>query len=127
MALQNGLYSKQIYWPHELRIELAEVMMLADKPRYTNYYADRWAGKYKSRFPFNIYKVSIHGEPIECEWCDGFIIKVVTRMHNRYNRHQDICFAIAVNGFDTIVKTVWCNDHDDLHNTIDESKYVKEN
>lgn len=60
------------------------------------------------------------GEVIEVELCNGVIQKRVVRF--RATPRIDLVMVIANDG---LVKTVWGNDRDDAHTTLDTSKYVK--
>lgn len=60
-------------------------------------------------------------QPIEVETKDGQINKVVYR--TAYNEKFDLVIVVVAN--DGFVRTVWLNRVDDIHNSLDESKYNK--
>lgn len=56
---------------------------------------------------------------IEIETDDNVVKKILYR--GRYNDNLDICFAIIPDLW--LVKTVWLNERNDIHNTLDRSRY----
>lgn len=60
--------------------------------------------------------------PFEVEVQDGEVVKFVVRLG--MNENQDISIAVGCqNGY--IIKTAWVNNKEDIHCTLDTSKYVK--
>ena len=60
---------------------------------------------------------------VEVEVRDGIVVKVVVRLS--YDDIFDLVMAIAVDQGRAVVKTVWLNHRNDLHRTLDHSKYCK--
>lgn len=124
----NGLYSKQVYWPKLVDFSVKYAMSCKYSVMPT-LHCERRAKEYGLG---NAYKAMMYGEVIEAEFDSGTLTKIVTRLPHRYNEAEDICAAIAfdyVEGEDGYniecrVKTLWLNDRNDNHLTIDESKYV---
>lgn len=125
MELQNGLYSRQVYWPNEIQNQTMAFVQLRRKLRPTNHYLYKCR---KLHIDYGAYKMALHGEIIECEWQNG-LQKIVTRIRDLYKPSLDVCFAIQINGWidrEVIIKTVWYNEHTDNHVTINKTNYVKE-
>lgn len=121
----HGTYNKALYWPdgvdyvidHVLGDEYAILASTHAKDRIREY-----------NLPLLCYKSCLYGKIIEVTFVEGHLIKIVTRLHDRRATGQDICFAIifkhGVNRPLALVKTVWCNDEDDDHATLDWRQYV---
>ncbi len=60
-------------------------------------------------------------EVIEVEVINDRVSKLVVRGH--YNADLDIVFVVIPNGT-YVVKTVWFQERNDLHRTLDRSRYV---
>lgn len=80
--------------------------------------------------PGRIYKAMLYGEVIEAEFHKGKLTKIVTRLKDKRSDSIDICAAILINPVDTYgnvakVKTVWINDRDDNHKTINKEMYIR--
>lgn len=119
--MRNGVYNKAVYWPDEL----ATMLTLVKKNRWlmkpTGHYKEKASAL---RLPDNCYKVAMHGEIIEAEYDCG-LVKIVTRVPNRYCKNNDLCFAVLLRGVEARVKTVWLNNREDNHYTLQEDGYVK--
>ena len=76
--------------------------------------------------PVGAYKAALYGEVIEAELEHGTVVKVVTRLPHRFDSTLDICFAVAIDGEEARVKTVWLNRRNDNHETICKENYVRE-
>lgn len=120
--MQTGIYNKAVYWP----IEVKQAIKIAMSKRYivspTQHYQFKAE---KLTLPNNCYKALLHGEIVEVEVNNGYVVKVVTRLRNRYNHAQDICGAIVLDGVEARVKTVWTNRCNDKHWTIRKENYVR--
>lgn len=123
----DGLYSKQIYFPKEVEFSVQYALSKSFFVYPTTHYFDKAK---QLGINSNTYKALLYGEIIEAEFVKGRLVKIITRINNRYNFDEDICGAIAFdydsmsNHFVARVKTVWENRTSDKHDTIDESKYV---
>ena len=58
---------------------------------------------------------------IELEITNGRIAKMVIR--GEYDDYDDICMAVNFDRGSLFIRTVWLNDINDTHNTLDTSKY----
>lgn len=119
--MKNGLYNRAVYWNEEIESKIEKLMGARFEVKPTKHYFDK---AHMLVLPDRCYLAALHGQIIEIEYADG-IQKIVTRIPDRYNRANDICFAIRIEGWTATVKTVWVNRHSDNHYTIDESKYVR--
>jgi hypothetical protein len=121
----HGTYNRALYWPdgidyvvdHVLGDEYAILASLHAKDRIK-----------EKHLPEFVYKSCLYGEIVEATFTEGHLDKIVTRLHDRRDNHNDICFAIifkhGVNRPLALVKTVWCNNEDDDHATLNWSQYV---
>lgn len=120
--MKNGVYNKAIYWPDELK----NMVSLAKWNRWilvpTEHYKDKAA---ILKLPDNCYKTAMYGEVVEAEYYYG-LNKIITRVHNKYDRSKDMVFAISLSGVEARVKTVWLNDRADNHYTLHKSVYMSE-
>lgn len=61
---------------------------------------------------------------VEVGVADGRIAKILFR--GRYNDTHDVCMVLIPNGSKPwTVKTVWLNDNNDGHKTLDRSRYME--
>lgn len=122
----NGLYSKQVYWPEGIQAVLDHVL----SNKYVIFNTIHASDKiFYLGLPDRIYKAMLYGEVIEAEFHKGKLTKIVTRLKDKRSDSIDICAAILINPVDTYgnvakVKTVWINDRDDNHKTINKEMYV---
>jgi len=49
-------------------------------------------------------------------------VKIVVRLP--YNDTHDIVLVLLFSSYDNILKTVWLNDRNDIHKTLDRSRYA---
>lgn len=125
LSLQAGTYNKAVYWPIELELKLENVMSRRYQIEPTAHLFDRIE---QYHLPRGCYKALLYGEIIEAEVDENHnIVKIVTRIPNRYYIDEDICSAIIIdNNLLNIarVKTVWINMNYDTHKTINKNNYV---
>lgn len=123
--LKDGVYNKAVFWPDKLVQMIDEQMKCCYKVNATKHYFDKCR---MLHLPKNCYKAMMYGEVVEAEIRNGTLVKIVTRLPNHQNMTEDICAAILlhVNGFyDVKVKTVWINQANDNHSTINILNYIK--
>ena len=124
MSKLNGLYSKQIYWPENVQAVIDHVLSC---PHFIDATLHAKEKMNQLCLPDRIYKAMAHGEIIEAEFTNGRLVKIVTRLPHK-SRPVDICAAIIIapeNRYGILrVKTVWTNNHNDNHSTIDKRAYV---
>lgn len=123
---QNGTYNKAVYWPKWLEEAINSVLDV----RYDVYATAHCRNRIQSYgLPQGCFTAMLYGEVVEAECHNGNITKIVTRLPNRKNTNQDICAAILLEhndyGHKASVKTIWLNQHDDMHGTIDRKNYVE--
>ena len=124
--MKNGLYNKGVYWTKELDDSIKELLSKHYKviPTFHTYNKVD-----KLKLPKGCYRACLFGDVVEAQVEDGKVVKIITRLLNRYNPKQDICAAIMLKPSEekneAIVKTIWTNAHDDDHETINKSNYVK--
>lgn len=124
-TVKDGVYNKAVFWPDKLIEMINKQMVYRYKVSATKHYFDKCRILH---LPKNCYKAMIHGEIIEAEVRNGSVVKIVTRLPNRRDMTEDICAAILLHSedfYDAKVKTVWTNQADDNHSTIDVSNYIK--
>lgn len=63
--------------------------------------------------------------PFEIEVDDGEIVKLVVRVP--YTEENDVSIAIQLNSSYgcPLIKTAWLNDRNDIHTTLDTTKYIQ--
>lgn len=63
--------------------------------------------------------------PFEIEVDDGEVVKLVVRVP--YTEENDVSIAIQLNSSNgcPLIKTAWLNDKNDVHTTLDTTKYVQ--
>lgn len=124
--LQNGTYNKAVYWPDALSALVEDNLNF----HYNVYAAVHCKNRIQQyNLPQGCFTAMLYGEVVEAEYYNGNITKVVTRLPNRKNQNQDICAAIMLEcndyGNKAKVKTVWLNERDDKHKTINRENYVE--
>lgn len=88
----------------------------ANKARHTDRYANAIPEFHD--LPLSAFKT------IEIETCENYVTKYVVRGH--WTKTLDLVFVLIPNGNRPwTVKTVWINERNDVHNTLDRSKYVR--
>ena len=124
-VVKDGVYNKAVLWPDRLVKMISEQLVYRYKVSATKHCLDKCEILH---LPKNCYKAMLYGEVIEAEIRNGLVVKIVTRLSNRYNMTEDICAAILLHAegfYDAKVKTIWTNCAEDNHSTIDVSNYVK--
>lgn len=124
--IQDGLYSRQIYFPNAVEYLVAKTL----RQKYKVYPTEHYFTKAKKlNINPNTYKALLYGDIIEAEISNSEVTKIIVRLPNRYDTSTDICGALAFNKNENdvfvSVKTVWLNNRFDNHNTIRTEKYVK--
>lgn len=124
--LQNGTYNKAVYWP-EVLSDLVEATLYT---QYTVCATVHCKNRIKSYgLPKGCFTAMLYGKVVEAEYHNGNITKIVTRLPNHKNTNQDICAVIMLEhncyGHKAKVKTIWLNERDDKHNTINKENYVE--
>lgn len=117
--MYNGTYNKAVYWNSEIE-NLVNTKL---SNRYTltcGYHARQRINE--NGLPQGVYKASLYGDVVECEFVDGCVHKVITRLPHK-NKPYDICFAVMFNDDVAFVKTVWLNSSTDNHDTIRKENY----
>lgn len=115
MEIKNGLYHKDIFLPK---------INLSDKIVKVNYSHHAIEAAYNDRYEEIILKDAYNfskSDIIEVEIKNKKIVKIVARFD--YNNNYDLIIVIIPQG--KIIKTVWLNDKNDLHKTLNRSKYNK--
>lgn len=121
IKLSDGTYNKAVYFPAGLQYILSKTMETRYKITSTRHADEKIKICHLSP---NIYKTALYGEVIEVEVKDCQIVKVITRLPSLFD-NVDICSAVAINGTEARVKTVWTNDRFDNHYTLRTENYVK--
>lgn len=118
--MYNGVYNKAVYWNDE-------IARLIDNKLHNRYTIT--IGKHAERrikennLPTYCYKASLYGEVVECEFIDGEVNKVVTRLPHR-TLPYDICSVVLFkDNQEAFVKTIWLNSIEDKHYTIRKENY----
>ena len=126
--MKDGIYNVDIYWPDELTETIKNLLSDRMTIARTDHY-DRRVEKYG--FNFGVYKAALFGEVVEATVSAGKVVKMVTRISNKYDNGEDICFVVSICWNPeaevnvAIVRTVWPNNGDDYHLTKDKAKYVE--
>ena len=126
LFLQNGTYNKAVYWPDRLK----ELVKDALDFRYNIYATAHCKNRIQEYgLPQGCFTTMLYGEIVEAEYYNNNITKIVTRLPNRKNKNQDICAVImlehSVYGHKAKVKTIWLNERNDKHKTINKENYVE--
>lgn len=124
-VVKDGVYNKAVFWPGRLVEMISKQLMYRYKASATKHCLNKCEILH---LPKNCYKAMMYGEVIEAEIRNGSVVKIVTRLPNRRYMTEDICAAILLHSegfYDAKVKTVWTNQADDNHSTIDVSNYIK--
>lgn len=125
----NGLYNKAVYWNTNIDTMVNQAM----NKRYMIEPTFHMTQKVHSlHLPNRCYLAVLYGEVVEAEVVNNKVVKVITRITNRYNIHQDICAAVLLTTDElgnniARVKTIWTNSHNDNHKTIKVENYICEN
>lgn len=113
--LKDGLYHKDVYMPKFDR---------PDRWFHVNYTRHAQEACLTDRYgeiePFEFINLA-QGEIVEIEIENRKIIKLVIRFE--YDDELDIVMVIVPQTLN--VKTVWLNERNDNHNTLNESRYIK--
>lgn len=124
-TVKDGVYNKAVFWPDKLIEMINKQLMYRYKVSATKHCLYKCVTLH---LPKNCYKAMMYDEVIEAEIKNGSVVKIVTRLPNRYNMTEDICAAILLHDegfYDAKVKTVWTNCAEDNHSTINVSNYIK--
>lgn len=115
MEIKNGLYHKDIFLP---KINLSDKMVKVNYSRHAlnAAYTDRYA-EIALRDAYNFSQSEI----IEIEVKNNKVIKIVARFD--YNIDYDLIVVIIPQT--KIIKTVWLNEKNDCHRTLDRSRYIR--
>lgn len=125
---KDGVYHKDVYFPTDLQIV---VQYILSRPLYVKPSQHYYGKIEKYGLGSGVYKVALYGEVIEAEIYDGQVVKIVTRIKNKYLDNCSMCFAIQLEDLKgigdkntVVIKTVWLNCEDDNHSTLDRTKYL---
>lgn len=120
--MEMGVYNKAVYWPIELEIKIQKIKSKPQRLIPTSHYKEKEA---KLKLPNNCYKAALYGQIVEAEYNGTSVTKIITRLTNRYNHSQDICYAIAIGNDGLHIKTVWTNNKEDNHYTLKANNYIQ--
>lgn len=115
MEIKNGLYHKDIFLPK---------INLSDKMVKVNYSHHAIEAAFNDRYEEIILKDAYNfskSEIIEVEIKNKKIVKIVARFD--YNTDFDLIVVIIPET--KVVKTVWLNEKNDCHRTLDRSRYIR--
>lgn len=122
--MKSGTYNKAVYWTEELQSKIDKAMSVHYSVKPTAHYREKamWLD-----IPHGFYRAALFGEIVEVEYdsATDSISKIITRLSNRKNIAEDICAAIALEGRQARVKTIWINHGSDNHKTLRTENYVK--
>jgi hypothetical protein len=111
-GMKDGLYHKDVYLPV---IEFAPVYVLT----LSLHAKDQIRLKNIPPFPLFFSRTC---EVVEIQVVNGVVSKILAR--RKVSSEWDVCFVFLVR--EKLIKTVWLNQRDDRHATLDENKYRKE-
>lgn len=127
LFLQNGTYNKAVYWPDALSALVEDSLNFHYNVYATSHCKNRIQ---QYNLPQGCFTAMLYGEVVEAEYYNGNITKIVSRLPNRKNKNQDICAAIMLEcnnyGNKAKVNTIWLNERNDKHKTINKENYVEE-
>ena len=125
---KDGVYHRDVYFPKDLQVVIC---YLLSKPLYVKPSLHYYEKATKWKLSKGAYKTALHGEIIEAEINDGQVVKIVTRIQDKFAPKYSMCFAIQLEDLKgteekgtVVVKTVWRNCEDDNHSTLDRTKYL---
>lgn len=111
--MKNGLYHKDIFLPK---------IRLQDKPLKVYYSLHAIDAAKNDRYGKIILPDTINfcsGTIIEVELKNDKVVKILLRVN--YSQKYDLCIVI---GSQFRVRTVWLNDKNDNHHTLNRAKYI---
>lgn len=117
--MYNGTYNKAVSWNSEIDSLISTKL----SSRYTitcGHHARQRITE--NNLPPKIYKTSLYGDVVECEFVDGVVHKIITRLPHR-TLPYDICSVVMFKDDKAFVKTVWLNSNTDNHSTIRKENY----
>lgn len=122
--MKSGTYNKAVYWTEELQSKIDRAMSVHYRVKPTAHYREKVM---LLNVPFGFYKAALFGKIVEVEYdsATDSISKIITRLSNRKNIMEDICTAIALEGNQATVKTIWINHGLDNHKTLRTENYIK--
>ena len=119
---ESRLYHRKVYFP--------PIVGYMGKVEYNclnwNSHAIRESDKDNRGYiqPFSSITIDFDSDVFEVEINNGNIVKFCARV--QYDDSHDVIIVITGDRFNPIVKTVWLNDKNDSHKTLDRSKYCTE-
>lgn len=123
--MKNGLYHMNVWFPEEIKKLVEDKLSKQYIIRSTNHSRQR-ADEYN--LSQGCIRACLFGNVIEAEIYNNEVVKIVTRIPHRFDKQIEVCFAIAFNCDTALntasVKTIWLNDANNSHSTLDKSKYV---
>lgn len=114
MKFKNGLYHKDIYMPK---------VSLGVKPVKVNYSQHALNAAYNDIYEEIVLQSEYNfsqSETIEIEIYNDKLIKMVSR----FDYSTDYNLIVVIIPETKVVKTVWLNEKNDIHKTLDTSKYI---
>lgn len=108
MSIRN-LYHVEVQWPRSIPTTFDNVPVVPSK-----HARDRAVEK-GIELPH-----AVSGKAFECEYINGRLTKLALRC--RYNSTHDLCVVLSSGG---LLITAWLNSKQDIHRTLDRSKYTK--
>ena len=119
------LYNKGVFWSDKIN-EAVENKLNQKFLIFPTFHMQVKA--HKLNISENCSKASLFGEVVEALFENDVLVKVITRLPNKFNKDEDLCFAVAfVDDCDECfaqVRTVWINRHSDNHSTIHTENYA---
>lgn len=105
------LYHRVIGFPSPLRIPMGDILL------QNSFHARQQAYERRITIPAIVNLADATIIEVETDW-HGRVVKTVARFP--YDRLRDLTIVMLTNG---AVKTVWLNDVDDEHETLDLTRY----
>lgn len=124
--LLDGSFHRDVYWPQQVKLAVDMTLSRHHKMIATEHCQKRIEER---SLPQNVYLAMLYGKPVIARFKRGQLTEMVTRMPNKFELNQDVCcvfsFCRGKSGTHYAkAVTVWCNDADDWHETLDRTKYV---
>ena len=124
--MKDGLYNRNVYWNKEVGKSVRNALSMPYTIAPTFHAYNKMA---KLRLPKGCYTAMLHGSVIEAQVKNNKVVKIITRLPNRFRPTQDICAAILLEPSEitnkAVVKTIWTNNAWDKHDSINVNNYVK--
>lgn len=122
--MKDGLYHVEVFWEEEIQNQINALLNLNFPLKYDAHAKENMLKRGISTSGVNLEKLN-GGYCFEAEVKRSKVIKFVIRYG--YNDTMDLCSVWLPKKDCLYCKTIWLNEKDDKHYTLDANKYVSDN